>query len=349
MRFTVLTLTLASAIAASPGCVNDSGEQVDWYVAMKMPAGGEYYYFGPDSKAFTKSSEDISKGGDAIDQTLDSLYSYKSSSTHAHGMWNDQPTKEKAAGSIYAHSKGVFHFDDEQGFYLIHSVPAYPSNKDHGYDQLESTSTTYGQSFMCLTMKTSEFDKLGKDLQTMHVFPYDSDFSDDLADVVPNMVDAMDKVENKDVQSVETHLTTVGGESFKHFAKGRYWGKALYEDLVAVNLDSDLACDTWQNGAYDNQVPTYCPPDHNHTISNIDSVIFGDGDSWKSTQDHSKWAITTEGFDNDTSKTPSACIGGINRQFSQEKRGGATMCVENKVLNGALYDSIDEYEDCEKR
>jgi hypothetical protein len=177
-----------------------------------QPAGGEYYYFGPDSQAFTKSSEDISKGGDAIDQTLDSLYSYKSSSTHAHGMWNDQPTKEKAAGSIYAHSKGVFHFDDEQGFYLIHSVPAYPSNKDHGYDQLESTSTTYGQSFMCLTMKTSEFDKLGKDLQTMHVFPYDSDFSDDLTDVVPNMVDAMDKVENKDVQSVETQLTTVGGE-----------------------------------------------------------------------------------------------------------------------------------------
>lgn len=30
-------------------------------------------------------------------------------------MWNDQPTKEKAAGSIYAHSKGVFHFDDDQG------------------------------------------------------------------------------------------------------------------------------------------------------------------------------------------------------------------------------------------
>lgn len=235
------------------------------------------------------------------------------------------------------------------GFYLIHSIPAYPRNKDDGYDQLESTSTTYGQSFMCLTMKTSEFDKLGKDLQTMHVYPYDFDFSDDMESTVPNMIDAMDKVEDKDNQAVETHLTTKGGESFKHFAKGRYWGKALYEDLVSKNLDSDLACDTWQNGAYDNQVPTYCPPEHNHTISNIVSVGFGEGDEWKSTQDHSKWAITTKGFDDDSSKNPSSCIGGINRQFSQEKRGGATMCLENEALNGALYDVIEEYEDCEGR
>ncbi|GMI03489.1 hypothetical protein TrRE_jg12486 [Triparma retinervis] len=297
----------------SPSCVDDDGNDVDWFVAMKLPAGGEYYYFGVDDKSFAKSSEDISEGGDCIDQTLASLYSYKSgSSSNAHGMWNDQPTKEHAAGSIYAHSKGAFHFDDEQGFYLIHSMPAFPTAKADGYDMLPDT--TYGQSFMCLTMKTEEFDKLGQDLQTMHVYPYDSSISSDLKDKVPNMVDAMDKVENKDIQSRESDFKTVGGQKFRHFAKGRYWGKALYEDLVATSLDSDLACDTWQNGAYDN--------------------------------DHSKWAITTDGFDYDSSSSPYACIGGINRQFSQEKRGGATMCVGNKDLNGALYDAIDDYEDC---
>lgn len=72
-----------------------------------------------------------------------------------------------------------------------------------------------------------------------------------------------------------------------------------------------------------------------------------DSDSWKTTQDHSKWAITTKGFDDDTSAHPFACVGGINRQYSQEKRGGATMCHESKSLNGAYYDLINEYEDCE--
>lgn len=276
---------------------------------------------------------------------MDSLYSYKSGD-NAHGMWNDQPTKEHAAGSTYAHSKGVFHFDSEQGFYLIHSMPAFPTTKSEGYGYLPDT--TYGQSFMCLTLPISEFDKLGEDLKTMHVYPYDSSISSSLTSKVPNLVEAMDKNEDKDVQSRETDFKTVGGLKFKHFAKGRYWGEALYEDLVAVNLGSDLACNTWQNGAYDNQVPTFCPPEHNHTVANVMTIKFGD-DAWKSTQDHSKWAVTTDGFDDDTSSSASACVGGINRQYSQEKRGGATMCLQDKDLNGALYDAIDTYEDCEKK
>lgn len=86
---------------------------------------------------------------------------------------------------------------------------------------------------MCVTMKTSEFDKLGNDLQIMHVYPYDSVIDDDLKSAVPNMVDAMDKVEDRDSLTSVTELTTLAGKKFKHFAKGRDWGKALYEDFVA--------------------------------------------------------------------------------------------------------------------
>ena len=82
-------------------------------------------------------------------------------------------------------------------------------------------------------MKTSEFDKLGKDLQIMHAYPYDFNIDDDLKKTVPNMVDAMDKVEDRDSLTTETEFTTLGRNKFKHFAKGRDWGKALYEDFVA--------------------------------------------------------------------------------------------------------------------
>ena len=57
----------------------------------------------------------------------------------------------------------------------------------------------------------------------------------------------------------------MGGQEFTHFAKGRYWGKELYADLVAPSLKSDLATETWQNGAFDNVVPTFCPPDYDYT------------------------------------------------------------------------------------
>ena len=75
------------------------------------------------------------------------------------------------------------------------------------------------------------------------------------------------------------------------------------------------------------------------------STKIGD-DEWTSTQDHSKWAITVDGFEQDNGKKPYACIGGINRQFSQEKRGGATMCYQSKGLNSALFDIIVDFEDC---
>ncbi len=261
-------------------------------------------------------------------------------------MWNDQPTKEHAAGSSYAHSKGVFHFDDKQGFYMIHSMPAFPTTKDEGYDKLPDT--TYGQSFMCITMATKEFEKLGADLKTMHVYPFDFKFSSDFEKSMPNLVDAMNKVEDKDNVTRETKLQSIDGQTFTHFAKGRDYGLPLYEDFVAQSLDKDLACNTWQNGAYDNQVPTFCPPDYNHTVSNVITMNFN-GDEWKSTQDHSKWAVSVDEFDLDSSSSPYSCVGGINRQFSQEKRGGATMCIENKDLNSAFFNAINEFEDCDSK
>jgi len=137
----------------------------------------------------------------------------------------------------------------------------------------------------------------------------------------------------------------VGGQKFTHFAKGRYWGKELYEDLIAPSLKKDLATETWQNGSYDNVVQTSCPPKFDYTVSNVLDLKFGD-DVYKSTQDHSKWAITTKGFDNDTGNDRSACIGGINRQVSQSERGGASMCIESLEMNDELFDVIVNYEDC---
>ena len=312
-----------------------------------QPQGGEYFYYKESSGGFVKSSNDITKGNDAIGTTLKSIYDSNNEDNESYGMWNDQPTKEKAASASYAHSKGVIHFDEDQGYYLIHSMPAFPSAQEFGYQYL--SSETYGQTFMCMTMKSDQFEELGKDLMVMHPYFYDFHIPEDIEKIAPSVADAMNHVEDKETMTRSTVLETIDGRSLTHFSRSRYWGHGLYEELVADALDSDVATDTWQNGAKKNVMPTYCGGDanHTHTIANVVSVEFGT-DEWTSTKDHAKWAITTDGFEVKKDKDSAwGCIGGVNRQFSQAKRGGATMCYKDSEFNAALFNSVTEFEPCE--
>merc|ERR1711924_180479 len=84
-----------------------------------------------------------------------------------------------------------------------------------------------------------------------------------------------------------------------------------------------LRVETWQNGATDLKMPTFCTPDYDYDVQNVSMVSMPDGVSWKETQDHSKWGVT------DSSSKRTACVGDINRQYSQESRGGGAVCYDN--------------------
>ena len=63
--------------------------------------------------------------------------------------------------------------------------------------------------------------------------------------------------------------------------------------------------------------------------------------------DHSKWAINLA-IDSNHSKY--MCIGDINRQESQKKRGGGSVCfVENKNVWKSYFDLIELTENCENK
>ena len=97
--------------------------------------------------------------------------------------------------------------------------------------------------------------------------------------------------------------------------------------------------ETWMNGV--NPDPTFCSSsgDYAYDSVNIRNVNVA-GEEWKETQDHSKWGLGQQGG------RSVVCIGDINRQESQNKRGGGTTCLEHDDLWQAFSDVVTHYDQC---
>jgi hypothetical protein len=59
-------------------------------------------------------------------------------------MYNDQPDNA-SPGSDYGHTKGVVAVGDTTSFWLVHSVPNFPSSSGSGKFFFPSTETDFGQ------------------------------------------------------------------------------------------------------------------------------------------------------------------------------------------------------------
>jgi deoxyribonuclease-2 len=315
-------------------CLDEDGKAVDYWVALKHPNGGEYDYFDEFSSAFKKGDGDLTtKNTGSIGNTFGQVYD--NPDEIAYIMYNDEDPQSKSHASR-AHSKGVAAFDSKQGFWVVHSIPRFPPNTTVGWSDGGLESDKFGQSFLCVTYDLDQMDKVAAQLRIIYPAQYDWNMPKSLEDSVPEFTNLVDDKADKTKETSIVDLKSAGGTTFTSFAKSKDWGKNLYADLVAPELKSDLYVETWQNGATSNVIPTFCPS-KGYKIYNVMDVASTD-EAWKSTQDHSKWCVTVD--------EGSACIGGINRQFSQETRGGGTVCLENKKLWSGMSDFVKDYEDC---
>lgn len=78
---------------------------------------------------------------------------------------------------------------------------------------------------------------------------YDFKITNTLAKQYPNIVRAGNREKIKTAPFWnELTFQSVGGVTFRSFAKSRHFEKELYEDWVAPVLDSDLYVETWRHG-----------------------------------------------------------------------------------------------------
>jgi len=310
-------------------CLNSDQDPVDSFAALKNPDGYKYNVY---SDGTFQDGGSLDKATGPIGNTLKSLYSC---SNCAYVLYNDESPDGKVEESR-AHMKGVLAFNGDSGFWLVHSVPNFPEFFSKGYSYPD-TETTYGQSFLCITLNISSFDIVGLLFQIDFPYVYDYSLPSSIQKKVPNLVNYV--VKGKHITESTTNFTSIyskAGVQYDVFAKNKQWNKELYENLVAPTYNTDLSVETWQNGV--GKIGSYCKPKYKYNVLNVVLIQMPDGTSYKETEDHSKWAISNPGN--------YVCIGDINRVEGQFKRGGGTVCTSDSQLWIAFNSIISQVENC---
>jgi len=238
--------------------------------------------------------------------------------------------------SVNAHAKGVVATDGQSGFWLVHSVPKFPDLRPPTFTW--TADDTYGQTFLCMTMDADQIDKVGIQLQYMHIKTFDSNMPEKIGKAVPAL-----KAVISGTRLAGTHVTeimAVDGHTFTSFAKDATCKSDLYEEFVSQTLQVGFNWETWRRGG---ELPSICADKKEGTYDAINVMAMKIGDvEFGYTKDHAKIGVATSS----SSAGGYVCVGDINRMESQRKRGGGTVCFKSRTLYKALAASITSLEDC---
>jgi len=310
-------------------CMSDSGAAVDSFHVLIHPGDGKYSYLEPGSSEFAPSAGSMSTAtAGALGLTLKQLYDNHPALAYA--FYNDEkPTGETT--SYYAHAKGVVAFDGSSGFWLIHSVPKWPPAAASGFGP--PLSSTYGQSAFCVTLTAESIEVMAGQQMVARPWIYNASMPSSISS--PKLGSWIGGEYDKDSATKTAAIQTKGGNSFTHFAKSKTASNDLYEDVVSPGLKQDLVCETWQNGSGD--LGPFCKPQHTWEVVDVKSVEVN-GETWTINQDHSKWCVSKS--------SNYVCVGDMNRQSGQEKRGGGTLCSSDSATYKAFTSAIQGKNSC---
>ncbi|KAM6935880.1 deoxyribonuclease-2-alpha [Lycodopsis pacificus] len=341
-------------------CYNDQGDAVDWFYMYKLPKeheksphqGEMYLLLERGSEGWTKGKETVNDTTGALGRTVGQLYSQGQNTEVAYILYNDQrPAEDVGNGwvgnSKGGHTKGVVLLDKNQGFWLVHSTPDFPPVRQAGQYYYPSSGVVNGQNFICVTYPLDRFQTIGEQLLINQPNVYDCDVPKSLASLVPALAAVCGKKHPsahifprmKPVSNRSVTLTSKDGTKFISFAKGSSFDQDLYHSWVAPSLRSDLLVQFWIRSS------GILPSDCSLGWKVLDITLINPGQTFpfKASQDHSKWAVSP--------KQAGAgggwvCVGDINRNKAEERRGGGTVCLQDPVVWKAYRTAALECEAC---
>ena len=331
---------------------------VDWWFMYKLPhehkahqkatsngqsgetqlSGTNYlYYDASDNSALKLSPHLLGKQGGALDNTLRQVFDAAEQSNNSVGwlLYNDERPDGHPDNDLKGHCKGILAFDpvNDTGLWLLHSTPRYPAA---GEPLFPDNEKIYAQTFICITLESyAAVNQIASQLRA-HQEP--QVYAHKLPDAIPGVASGDEiyklcmgeRADRPDEPSI-IDFKSKSGKRFKTIAKNRHWAEDFWIDLVGPTLGVDLSVETWRRG----KIPSVEDSDNFHSVtdvSTVDLTPINVNAHWHYTKDHAKWAASL--------KPQWTCVADINRQISQEKRGGGSICFEEQALWQAL-DAIE--------
>lgn len=346
-------------------CYNDQGDAVDWFYVYKLPKehgrkapikGEKYLLMNKGGEGWTDGKYTVNDTAGALGRTVGQLYSQGKNKEVAYILYNDQPPLKDVgdrwvdnSGSRGGHTKGVVLLDKNQGFWLVHSTPHFPPVQQAGEYSYPGSGVNNGQNFICVTYPLDRFQTIGEQLQINQPNVYDCDVPESLASLVPALAAVCKKKHPsglifphvKTVSNRSVTLTSKDGTNFISFAKGSSFNNDLYHSWVAPTLQSNLLVQFWVRST--GILPSDCS--RGWRVLDIQSISPGQTFTFKTSQDHSKWAVSTKAAGSGAGGGW-VCVGDINRNEAEEKRGGGTVCLRDPVVWKAYRTAALECEAC---
>ncbi|XP_042346305.1 deoxyribonuclease-2-alpha [Plectropomus leopardus] len=349
-------------------CYNDQGDAVDWFYMYKLPKehgrkapylGEVYLLLEKGSEGWTAGKGTVNDTTGALGRTVGQLYSQGKNTEVAYILYNDQRPPENFGDrwvnnseSRGGHTKGVVLLDKNQGFWLVHSTPNFPPVRQAGQYYYPESGVINGQNFICVTYPFDRFQTIGEQLQINQPNVYDCDVPESLASLVPALAAVCRKKHLsghisphiKPASNRSVTLTSKDGTNFISFAKGASFNNDLYHSWVAPTLQSDLLVQFWVRST------GILPSDCSQGWKVLDITLLNPGQTFRfhTSQDHSKWAVspTAAGSGAGEGGGGWVCVGDINRNQAEEKRGGGTVCLQDPVVWKAYRMAALECEAC---
>ncbi|KAG9396190.1 Deoxyribonuclease II [Carpediemonas membranifera] len=315
-------------------CLDESGKEVDWFVAIKMPIlsdesgfedGDRYMFIDENHSDWQLSEKRLTAPDNHISRTINQVYDQDI----GYVMYNDEPV-DGGEEPRYAHAKGVMAWssDDRGGFWMPHSVPRFPHPRNGQKYLFPDPQLDFGQSFFCMSVGWATLGEITTALRHNKVYLIGS--ARDTGGNPDYMTRLLSNDYEEDDQLTVTNIETSSRVPLTMFSKSGQWGKDLYDDGVAPEFKSDLVVETWMRPF----IGSVC---HGVNATSAFSVVNSNNvappfcEPYHYTKDHSKIAISLN------PGVAKVCIGDINRNTSQYSRGGGTVCIHNADLWNAFY------------
>jgi len=317
---------------------------VDWWFVYKVAkdatapnahgrdtseaTGYEHVYFDDHSEVLAGSKDGLSDPSCALERTLAQL-SKPAGKSIGRVFYNDEYPEEmhKSNDEGHGHCKGVLAFDQDtdSAFWLLHSTPRYPAPGAHKFP---SDELDYGQTFLCVTLKdVATAEAIAKQMLSQQgPQTYGATLPASASSVWHDLANEHFDL-SKDPSDI--FFQSKAGHHFRSIAKSKHWGQDLWTDLVGPALKTDLDVETWRRGADFGDEDS----DKKHDVVDvvaIDLTPLGVPYAWPETKDHAKWASSLKGTGD------WVCVADINRQKSQAKRGGGSICFQHSKLWASL-------------